>query len=57
MNTQIGLGYAGSALIGAGLNRVSEDLKLGMTLLGVGVVLTIAKALFDHFGIPIAGRK
>lgn len=57
MSNQIGLGYTGSALLGAGLTQITTDLKLGLALIGVGALLTITKAVLDHFGIEVVGRN
>lgn len=47
---------AGSALIGAGLAIVVNDLIKGFILLGAGVVLLVGVALLQKFGVPVSAR-
>ena len=57
MNNQLGLGYAGSALIGAGLSKIDSSLNVALILVGAGCVLTIIKAVLDRYGIPVGKGK
>jgi len=45
----------GSALMGAGLVLIQNDLNTGLLLIGVGVVLNILVAVLNKYNIPVQG--
>jgi hypothetical protein len=47
------LELAGSALIGAGIAKL-DDVRIGLLLIGVGVLILVGKAILNKFGIPVA---
>lgn len=53
----ISLEETGAALIGAGLVKLNEDLKIALILIGVGVLIKIAKVVLNKYGFPVAGKK
>lgn len=53
-NTKIwSITQTGSALIGAGLIKL-DDLTIGLTLVGIGVVLQILVAVLNKFDVPVS---
>ena len=43
----------GSALNGAGLSLVREDLVTGLILIGVGTLLTVLVAVLNKYGVEV----
>lgn len=43
----------GSALIGAGLIKL-DDIYVGLTLIGLGVVLQVMVAVLNKYGVPVS---
>ena len=43
----------GSALIGAGLIKL-DDIYVGLTLVGIGVVLQVLVAVLNKYNIPVS---
>jgi len=43
----------GSALMGAGLVKLTDDLNTGLILIGVGVVLTVLVAFLNKQGVAV----
>lgn len=54
MDKNLSIGEAGSALIGAGLVKL-DDLRVGLSLIGAGVLLKIAVAVFQKKGFDVRG--
>ena len=53
-NTKIwSITQTGSALIGAGLIKL-DDLYVGLTLVGIGVVLQVLVAVLNKYNIPVS---
>lgn len=44
---------AGSMLLGAGLTKLSDDLNIGLLLLGVGILLKVGVALLQKYGLEV----
>jgi hypothetical protein len=55
MNNQNTIAGTGSALMGAGLVMVQENIVTGLSLIGIGVVLNILVAVLNKNGIPVQG--
>jgi hypothetical protein len=50
---EFNLQFAGSALIGAGIAKL-DNLIVGLSLVGVGVIILIVKAILNKYGIIVA---
>ena len=46
----------GSAMMGAGLVMVQNDLNTGLLLIGVGVVLQVLVAVLNKYNIPVSSN-
>ena len=55
MNNQT-ISGTGSALMGAGLVMVQNDLNTGLILIGVGVALNILVAVLNKYNIPVSSN-
>lgn len=55
MNNQT-IGGTGSALMGAGLVMIQNDLNTGLILIGVGVVLNILVAYLQKVGVAVQSQ-
>ena len=53
MNQQTTITSTGSALMGAGLVLVQNDLTTGLSLIGVGTVLTILVSILQKQGLTV----
>lgn len=53
MTNQNTIGSTGSALMGAGLVMLQNNLNTGLILIGVGTILTILVAYLQKAGVPI----
>jgi hypothetical protein len=56
MNTQysLSIGDMASALGGAGLIKIGDDLNVGLALIGTGVVLKVLVAVLNRWGIEVS---
>jgi len=52
-NNQMTILATGSALNGAGLTLVREDLVTGLILIGVGTLLTVLVAVLNKYGVEV----
>jgi uncharacterized membrane protein len=55
-NNQMTILATGSALNGAGLSLVREDLVTGLILIGVGTLLTVLVAVLNKYNIPVSSN-
>jgi hypothetical protein len=55
MNNQT-ISGTGSALMGAGLTLIQENLNTGLSLIGVGVCLNILVAILNKYNIPVSSN-
>jgi hypothetical protein len=46
----------GSALMGAGLTLIQNNLNTGLILIGVGVCLNILVAVLNKYNIPVSSN-
>jgi uncharacterized membrane protein len=46
----------GSAMMGAGLVMIQNDLNTGLLLIGVGVVLQVLVAVLNKYNIPVSSN-
>jgi uncharacterized membrane protein len=56
MNNQNTISSTGSAMMGAGLVLIQNNLNTGLLLIGVGVVLTILVAVLNKYNIPVSSN-
>jgi hypothetical protein len=47
----------GSALMGAGLTLIQNNLNTGLILIGVGVALNILVAILNKYNIPVSSNN
>lgn len=53
---KLSIGDAGSLLMGAGLASL-DDLRIGLSLVGVGALLTIIVAFLQRQGLDVRGGQ
>ena len=56
MNNQNTISSTGSAMMGAGLVLIQNNLNTGLLLIGVGVILTILVAVLNKYNIPVSSN-
>lgn len=56
-NSVISIGDIASALAGAGLTQINNDLKVAVVLLASSVALKILVAIFNKQGIPLSKHR
>lgn len=52
--TNLSISDAASMLLGAGLIQVTTNIKIALTLVGVGVAMKVLVAVLNHYSIPIS---
>lgn len=53
MDNKLTIGSAGSALLGAGLVKISDNIQVGLALIGVGVLLIVLVAILQKVGLDV----
>lgn len=56
-NQQMTILATGSALNGAGISLIREDLTTSLILIGVGTLLTVLVALLNKYGIQVTSNQ
>ena len=57
MTNQMTILATGSALNGAGLSLIREDLTTALILIGVGTLLTVLVAVLNKYDIPVSSNQ
>lgn len=52
-NNVLSVGDAGAMLMGAGLTKL-DDLLIGLSLIGAGVILKVLVAVLNRYDIPVS---